>query len=378
MKIIASGNQNEHVTNSDQSNENNKECPNVLKYMTYGHWKPRIVSREEVQKMDAFLLRARSQHFLPANLQRRDGKCGNVSFEDIRLKWFRPLCHPKGPTPCCYNNVCANKSIEDCVCKDCYDMRTSINAEHADWIPNHKYCQVPSRTAHELCDFVKGSKIFFMGDSFIRHIYLAFILLLKDNLFDGAIRPGTYKGLHDSCTGLDMFTEKQCRSLLDQFSTLCNSTVYLYFNEFASTKHGTQIQQVMNTHARDPKAYFIVGTGLHDGFKITRTWNKILSPVLNFWKTQGVDTSKFLWHAMHAPGLLKTPFKPSQHRHNVIKYNKAMKKLLTEYNVPIFETFNLTDGVNSFDGPHYGQGVNLLKAKIILEFFREQRSNKTL
>lgn len=45
--------------------------------------------------------------------------------------------------------------------------------------------------------------------------------------------------------------------------------------------------------------------------------------------------------------------------------------------IPIMEFYNLTNGVMSFDGTHYGPGVNYLKGQIFLNYLLEIRSDIT-
>ncbi|KAL8592914.1 hypothetical protein ACOMHN_050741 [Nucella lapillus] len=52
-------------------------------------------------------------------------------------------------------------------------------------------------------------------------------------------------------------------------------------------------------------------------------------------------------------------------------YNKAIQQFLDLHNVSMFDTFNLTDNVMSFDGTHYGYGLNVMKVNIFLHYIQE-------
>ncbi|KAK6188517.1 hypothetical protein SNE40_004677 [Patella caerulea] len=356
-------------------------CPDVLKYMPQGNWKTRLVTSEEEMEMNRFLQTARTQHLLPPSLQRADGKCGNVTFDNLKrgfhnLLWFRALCDPYGTTPCCYENFCTNHTVSQCTCDDCYDMRQTINAEHASWVPDNRACRFPERNNTEMCHILNKMKIIFVGDSFIRHVYLAFLLLLRNNTLDGGLNKYVTKDQHDRCVGLYMFTEKECRGLIDMSPNLCNGNTILYFREYNSLRVKANISSLIRSVSNQPNTICVVGQGLHDNYDHARIWSQILFPILTHRKSFNLTWPKIIWSAPHAPGLLKTPRVPEQSYGSVIEFNDNIRTYLSKWNIPIFDSFNLTDGVNSFDGAHYGLGVNLIKAKILIEYIRELRSRE--
>ena len=46
--------------------------------------------------------------------------------------------------------------------------------------------------------------------------------------------------------------------------------------------------------------------------------------------------------------------------------------MCTKMRLPYFDTFAIKAGATSFDGMHYGLGVNMLKAQLLLNYIREQ------
>ncbi|XP_050402111.1 uncharacterized protein LOC126818633 [Patella vulgata] len=356
-------------------------CPDILKYMPRGHWKTRLVTSEEHIEMKTFLQRARTQHLLPPSLQRTDGKCGNVTFDNLKkgfhnLLWFRALCDPYGATPCCHQNVCTNHNVSQCACDDCYDMRQTINAEHASWVPDNRACSIPERNNTEMCDILNKMKIIFIGDSFIRHVYLAFLLLLRNNTLDGGMSKYITKGQHDRCVGLYMFTEKECRGLIDMYPSLCNGNTFLQLKEYNSLPVAANISRLIRSVSNQRNTICIIGQGIHDNYDHARLWSQLLFPILRHRKSFNLTWPKIVWAAPHAPGMLKTPRVPEQSHASVIKFTDHIGTYLSKWDIPVFDSFNLTDGVNSFDGAHYGLGVNLIKAKILIEYIRELRSRE--
>ncbi|KAL8616008.1 hypothetical protein ACOMHN_014970 [Nucella lapillus] len=121
-------------------------------------------------------------------------RCGNLSVGDKHLNYFKALCDPDGATPCCYNHVCRNKSIHECACANCEDMRTPIQAEYATWRTEDTSCQPRNWTMSDACRLLKNSTLHFIGESLTRHLYTAFLLVVRGNVQTGAFRPDTKQG----------------------------------------------------------------------------------------------------------------------------------------------------------------------------------------
>ncbi|ESP05602.1 hypothetical protein LOTGIDRAFT_228111 [Lottia gigantea] len=355
-------------------------CPNVLKLMTRGKWVEQEVSAFMKLEMDVFLEKARGDFYLPGTLQRLDDHCGNVTFDWLTgnqrpLLWFRALCDPKGAKPCCYDNVCTSKSIEQCKCPGCLDMRQQINAEHANWTPEHPDCHPPERTPKDMCNILNGMTIYFVGDSFIRHLYTALLMLVKGNMYDGALRNKPIPQLtHTRCVGMYVFSDAECRAWINFNASLCNNTVHMQFDELPKVEHVMHVSTKMQELTRKPRSLFVFGIGIHNDYNISATTNNFLHPLLRHKDSK--TWPRYLWHSAHAPGLLKTPRIPAQSIDSVLKYNHQIEHYLKQSNVPILQSFTLTKGVNSFDGAHYGLGVNLVKSQILIEYIRDLRSKE--
>ena len=166
------------------------KCLSVLSSMLKGKWLQKKMTVDETKENELLLLTARNQHKLPATLDRTDQKCGNVTFDNLSSKfhhllWFRALCNPKGANPCCKNGRFTAASEEQCRCKECYDLRQQIQAEYSRWIPSDSKCQPKEFSHMEACKLLNGSTLFFIGDSFVRHIYLALTYKLKNYFEQG-------------------------------------------------------------------------------------------------------------------------------------------------------------------------------------------------
>nr|KAG5704857.1 hypothetical protein BaRGS_001328 [Batillaria attramentaria] len=88
-------------------------------------------------------------------------------------------------------------------------------------------------------------------------------------------------------------------------------------------------------------------------------------------KSENITRPKIVWHATHAFGMKKSPRYQAQTIESVMKYNAAMKKFLESWQVPIFDTFDMTKDLISYDGAHFGIGANKVKAQIFLNYLLE-------
>ncbi|KAK6174647.1 hypothetical protein SNE40_017883 [Patella caerulea] len=354
--------------------DNHEKCPSVLDKMVYGYWNIKPLSKEQSLEMRTFLNDSRTQHGLPGSLQRDDLNCGNVSFPrhlSPTITWFRALCDPYGKTPCCYNNKCSSSPIEQCKCSNCFDMRQPPHGEYSDFIPYDIRCKIRKYNYTEACQLLDGVTLYLSGDSYIRHIYTALLLFLRNNTFDGALKKGVSKVIHDQCTGMYMFTEKVCRLHLEsdfRLKDLCGGKFKLMFNYFFSSVSGTHFVNRIKTIKAAPKSLVVFGVAIHDKYNTSTIKKKYIEPVV---KTKGKNKwPKLLWTTPHSPGILNVGS-----RLTVFNFISQMDPILKKYKVPTFNTFNMTENMMSFDGNHYGLGINIWKIQILLNYIQELKDN---
>lgn len=84
---------------------------------------------------------------------------------------------------------------------------------------------------------------------------------------------------------------------------------------------------------------------------------------------------KLVWLTTHCPGLLKNG-NGLQGKENVQKFNDVTVRLMRKWGVPVLDTFGLTENVVSFDGQHYGWGINRVKALAILNYVSTLRGTE--
>ncbi|KAK7480088.1 hypothetical protein BaRGS_00028648 [Batillaria attramentaria] len=313
----------------------------------------------------AFFHLVRREKKMPEGLDRADKKCGNVGLPGVS-GWIRALCDADGDTPCCYDNVCVNKSTEQCKCSNCVDLRQVIHAEHATWRPDDPSCQMQQMSVKEMCQLLGGVRLYFIGDSLVRQLYTAFLLALRGNEMTGALRDDTPKNVTAACTGLYMFTEKLCKHWVNTTATVCDGRVWLKLFSYNQVRHAKSIRGAVVQMNNSGRGIVLMGFGIHERLNFTAVQTRILAPLM---KIPQLDVRRLVWLAIHCPGLMKAPHR-GQGPDDVLSFNRNLTQFWSAYNVAIFDSFNMTDGVTSFDGTHYGLGVNRAKVQVLMHYFR--------
>ncbi|GFN86383.1 hypothetical protein PoB_001288900 [Plakobranchus ocellatus] len=478
-----------------ERNPSTTSCPDILSGMTRGRWKTRDLTTLEQDTIDSYLHEERGAYMIPHTYQRRDGLCGNVTYDGAPLynhMWFKAICDPKGATPCCQLNKCIPASVEDCQCPSCFDERQAVHAEYAKWVPEDARCAVPEFSAEDACDILQGATIEFVGDSFIRHMFAATVILLSGGKEYSSLTSNLPSHILQICRGFHQFTAIQCRQYLNETQTLCNDTVQMRYTQIFPSSEFLYLPSILKRVHKSSKALLVVGLGIHDDFNFDIVQKRFLLPFLNlrqhvfthakglgqdnlildlgkvvtnfstlsnasleylmprkrgqklynenvlptlekekllnltsFWEIlrrrpkdvydmerqkrlakggnvnltlvttrnpripymkdnsvifqrfprPDLDSQKLLpkvvWVGTHAPGLLKAPKFVRQTAQGVSNFNHEVQTLLRDWKIPYLDTFSFSSGAVSFDGTHYGWGVNMLKANMLINYIRE-------
>ena len=94
----------------------------------------------------------------------------------------------------------------------CIDMRIKCHAELSTWTPNDKRCVQRHYSAVSACKVVKKfSGIHFIGDSFIRKMARAFILVVRFDPANGALSKLYHERLRKFCKEREQFYWTECK-----------------------------------------------------------------------------------------------------------------------------------------------------------------------
>ncbi|KAK7497208.1 hypothetical protein BaRGS_00011502 [Batillaria attramentaria] len=171
-----------------------------------------------------------------------------------------------------------------------------------------------------------------------------------------------------------MFTEQVCRKWLDRDVVGCNGKVEMKFLKQSRYQDANVVHGAVQTLRQNPnrRSIVVLATGLHDNLNFRAMQQKVLLPLLRNRTREELSRPRLVWMSVPCPGLLKNG-NQRQGRENVLRFNREMARFLRTWHVPVLERFNMTDGVMSFDGTHFGLGLNRAAAQVILYYLRELR-----
>lgn len=228
-------------------------------------------------------------------------------------------------------------------------------------------------------------RIFFHGDSYMRHIYAAMMIFFKDDYRSGSLsEPENNKNCHYQ----RQFFEKRCNSqLLDRNGTVCNGKLYLDpklhgLENLDHCKHenGTVNLWSFGNHKLSKGRY-----GVNNATAYQLFFNNIC---------HSIATS-----SMHINGQYNTPCSTwwvSTHARRIGWFGDEFPEVVRDFNVGMREFFdskkcghvnyidvhNMTSALVqelpseaerlTFDNVHWGMEINLVKIQIILNALFQQ------
>ncbi|XP_014662182.1 PREDICTED: uncharacterized protein LOC106805193 [Priapulus caudatus] len=301
------------------------------------------------------------------------------------------LCEPDGPTPCCHEGRCRNMAAAECRCEsgNCFDLRREILAELAYWQPRESTCKMQRFSPRKACTLlrVNGVRLVVMGDSMLRKMYQALMIILRDNALTGSLAVNTPPEITTECQGQAQFTRTICGKM-----HLASSSRHLPSTDFcqnikmaASDRHfGVEFVSAQNTSTADVAlatarsllrrkgSLLVLGIGFHDHCNAARVIEQYLTPVVAEVRTHGQGWPKLLWVSVDHPGLLKPlPYRRLQGIERCGPFSQKIARYLARFEVPVLNTVELTSDVSSYDGTHYAHGVNDVKVQILLNYVLE-------
>ncbi|BFY99553.1 hypothetical protein BsWGS_02593 [Bradybaena similaris] len=269
-----------------------QKCPS-LSGMTEGRWITRPLNETEQVIIDTYLREARRAYKIPPTSQRDDGLCGNTTYKDVTLHkhmWFRAICDSRGATPCCHTYRCLALPQADCRCATCYDERSAIHAEFADWQSADPRCQVLHFHPDLACQLLDGISLYFLGDSFIRHVFAALVISLT-NLADGALKEDTPPEVKGRCFGANQITGEECRAYLNHDRLLCQGKVKVRYVQLFSVIELPTLLTLLADLRGSSTSLVVLGLGIHENFNHRVVSKKFLYPALNLRQSLSTNLS---------------------------------------------------------------------------------------
>ncbi|GFO47183.1 hypothetical protein PoB_007368800 [Plakobranchus ocellatus] len=135
--------------------------------------------------------------------------------------------------------------------------------------------------------------------------------------------------------------------------------------------HAKEVLELVKSYIGKPNSVLVLWMGAWDGFNSKRIINLLVKPMKKLLK--GQLWPHLIWVSGHSPGLLTSP-REMKNPGEVLTFNLEIEKVI-DSQFPILDTFFLTEkaGVMSYDGSHYGPGLNGLKAQLLFNYLNEMR-----
>ena len=347
-----------------------------------GSWSLRDgVTQEDIRrrhKIDASI-----QEYLgkPGKPIRLDGRCGR-SFK-VPGSSVPALCDKYSGKPCCdeVTSLCGI-TAEHCECKTCQDFRRYVTAELAEWIPHSAKCSVEEFSKSSACKFLQKhvTNIVFVGDSFMRHFFAAFAILVTGDVMRGAqnikLNPEALK----RCEGEYQFID---RGKYNCHGTIAHPWDELNRRQVCEGKGAFKMRLVeawtslyvdqVVTAAQDllgtKDSVMVVGVGIHMSANYREVIDKYLTPILKVTEKNKSGWPKLIWVTIPvAQNNLKSSVDNLEAPIKV--FNSKMKSFCHQHNIQVMDITDITDGIQSYDGRHFGFGGNMAKAQLLMNFLK--------
>ena len=375
-----------HKKENNQSNL----CYGVLDLMRKGQWiKRRNITLADETRQAAQETEIRRKRRLPTTLCRRDLRCGGKPFLHTSSRFeyrLAAICDVTSSRPCCSHkrNLCGI-GPDFCTCNHCTDFRHEISAEMYEWTPPNG-CTFTQFSSKEACS-VMSEKIFrlvLIGDSLVRHLFNALMILFTNDSERGSLRGDLSSNETENCQGYMQFVDagpSSCHlKTLDRIphdkgrQSFCGGDYKfdIMFKEHYSAEQATDLLATVRRYLNKDRVVIAIGVGLHLGLNSKKVRKEMLEPVLELKRSLAAAWPYILWISTHATGSLhETNYSTPSRDERIACFNRDMETYLTDFGIPVFDTFSLTSGVRSIDGTHFGKGVNMMKAQLLLNFIKE-------
>ena len=377
-----------------------KSCCNALLCPIEGHWELKNhTSIEDLNHVERVNMELRTRKGWPAQLYHGDSRCGTmyplprlVRQHDREL-YFSDIisqCNRFSQTPCCRNDIgwCGNGEFF-CQCDTCFNYKSIVHTELYNWKHKMNCMRSDILPKKENCDFLSSqyTSVTFIGDSLVRHVFSSLLIQLTENPISGALKPSLNRREKLYCSNENQFVDSACHSKLSvdwedvqSHSEYCNTSNYkpkVIFVQAYSTQLKDLALKQISEKLNEQRPLIFVGIGIHDNFDHNKVIEEYLSPIIQLRNNRaGYSNPILVWLNTHSAGKLKpVGYQRTQGNHKIVGFNWQLREYCRRNSVYVFDTFNLTQGVHSFDGTHYGQALNKLKVELLLNSLKMLANN---
>ncbi|CAK8671902.1 unnamed protein product [Clavelina lepadiformis] len=270
----------------------------------------------------------------------------------------------------------------------CIDMRVYKHAELSSWELDDPRCWWRNYSAIEACHVIEQSPfndIYYVGDSFMRNMFMTMLMLLAGDPVRGSWPKQMTEKEKDLCMSGQMYFWKACRNIISDMNdaadpgSLCGGRYPRFsfkIKKYFNVKSKDEFLDLAQRLAGKKGSLIVLGVGFHMSCLANQVIDHFLNPALSVIghyytsnKLSGPRWPRIFFVIPMPTGLLKPlQFLSLQNDVKIGKFAIEITKYCKDRDIPVFDFRALGKHVHSFDGTHYGLGVNLMKNQILLNY----------
>ncbi len=219
---------------------------------------------------------------------------------------------------------------------------------------------------------------FLSGDSLIRQLSRTLLLFLTGNSRSGLIPAKASRSDREKCHDDHQITKlcsvKVTAHSLEELGigSVCNGSVnfeWALVENYKKYLPNDDVKKVTEYLGRN-NSFVVLAVGLHYRLHLQDVIGKYVDKLLTLIETKGNGWPKVIWMGIHAvPDYLLT--EPLFNNKGILEFNNKLHDYLEKRNVTVIDTFYLTNQLRSYDGLHYGIGLNHQKMHVLLNHIGE-------
>ena len=153
-----------------------------------------------------------------------------------------------------------------------------------------------------------------------------------------------------------------------QLKNVCGGLVDLELMHDYNTDLSSTIHQKIVSLRGTEGSWLVLGVGMHYQLDFEALEKRYLSKIVKLLHKS--SWPRVIWLGLHGIfGFLRVTSGPANAK--IEMYNQKVQDYLSTTNIHVIETFNMTKGVKSYDGRHYGIAVNLVKVQAVLNVIEQ-------
>jgi len=229
--------------------------------------------------------------------------------------------------------------------------------------------------------------IYFVGDSFIRNMFLSFLITVSVDKERGSWGKDMSSIQKELCVRETLLFFDECRTIIKNMNDALHpekfcggaprdfNASFFFYPNFNSAP---MFVKLMKSLSGKKGSLVLLSVGYWDGSNAENTILKYITPglkvVADHYQQSGLHNEATHWPQLFyflpmTQGLLKSPDHFFlQDNPKIHKFSEQMLLFGEKNKIPVFDFRQLAKHVHSFDGTHYNVAVNIMKNQIFLHY----------